>query len=244
MFMELFDKACVTLDEYYFKAGHKDDFRFLLCSRQAFHADIPVLILDKRPGKNNLGIDYPKFSCEQGNAFFYEFWRRTQNAPGLSAVQLRMQAFYADLKSCLNVDRPVTSFASKEILMAYHNPFRDDRPTDKDFLDGFWRNILDHIQPRLIFTMAGEPFKMLKSYFNEANPEKSWTDLGEIPEIQEGFDYKIYFASAKHRDRESLIVSIPSLFKYCYDKKGREQEDANKKMWSQIKSLHLGGVNG
>lgn len=238
MSMELFDHSCVELDEYYFRAGHKDDFRFLLCPKRAFHADIPVLILDKRPGKNNLGIEYPKFSCEQGNAFFHEFWRRTQNAPGLSAVQLRMQAFYADLKKFVDHDMPLDFFASEGALMAYHNPFRDDCSTDKEFLDGFWRNILDHIQPRLIFTMAGEPFKMLKSYFSEEQPEKSWKELGDIQEIQEGFDYKIYFALAKHRDRESLIISMPSLFKYCYDKKGGKQEAANNKMWSKIKTLY------
>ena len=240
MSMQLFDSSCVMLDEYYFRAGHKNDFRFLLCSRQAFCENIPVLILDKRPGKNTLGIDYPKFSCEQGNAFFYFYWRRSQKAPGLSAVQLRMQSFYKDMKECLNMNMSLNSFTSNEVLIAYHNPFRDDCPTDKNFLYEFWCKILDNIYPKIIFTMAKEPFKMLEFYFSDIHNEKMWTKLDEFSEIQKDFNYKIYLYLARRHDHESLVVSIPSLFKYRYDEKGGEQEVANNTMWSKIKAFYLG----
>lgn len=73
---------------------------------------------------------------------------------------------------------------------------------------------------------------MLEKYFSSEG--RSWKKLGEIKEVQERFDYKMFLFKGIDRDREVLVVALPSFSKYRYSDKGGAQEEANKKLWEMI----------
>ncbi|MBQ4076888.1 MAG: hypothetical protein IJD65_04325 [Mailhella sp.] len=152
-----FEKVCNEIRARYIEAGHKDDVRFLTCSNRAFRDEVPVLILDKRPGKNTLGIAYDEYSCERGNAYFAERWSKNK-AAGQTSLQLRMQAFYEDLRKFMGVDMTAETFAQEHVLTAYFNPFRDDCEEDETFLEGLWKSVLGCLNPNMIFALARSLF--------------------------------------------------------------------------------------
>lgn len=229
---ELFTRSCAALDKEYDRLGQTERFRFLTCSKQAFRADIPALILDKYPSPNETGEADPVYFCEKGNAYLVERWF-PDVATGQAKIQRRMKPFFQDLKSVLSSPLTLSEFADHGILSAYHDPFRGGTGK-RSFLNTFWREILQEIQPPLIFSFGKPGYDMLENY---ATRFSSGSFLQVAPEIPAQGTYHITCAIMECRGRKSLVTCIPSLARYAYDKVGSTQEAANAQMWNIVRQF-------
>lgn len=237
MLEDLFTSSCQKLRDESRRLGLPENFRFLTNSREAFRPDIPALILDNFPSPNPFGKKDPSESCEDGSAYVVECWKKGKDA-GQADLQKRMQAFLRDLREVLQLKMTEDRFAALGILSAYYNPFRNGKAGDKQFLEDFWKPVLDAICPPLFFAFAAPARDMLYKHFGIDTAYSRSSCLYD-KNVQGVFSIAIHRVS--RGDRFSLIISIPSLSRYDYGnyntEPGKQRKVYEMEMWNIIKEF-------
>ncbi len=87
-FQDIVDQIKNFYEDFY--QGHDYDlgWRFLTCSKAVLQSDPKIALITLNPGGSRIPEDHPWDSCEKGNAYLYEKWKKNKErgeSPSMSA---------------------------------------------------------------------------------------------------------------------------------------------------------------
>lgn len=247
MLEQLFEKSMQAIERHYDESSKKTKlppdlcgYRFLLCSKSTFRADIPIMIIDDHPGPNFKQEgkaqysreqelkDYPYPSCEKVSAYIGEDWN-TDKPKGYADMQVRMRVIMNKLMQLTRYSGSLEEFALNGILTLYGNPYRKGFPAKT--LQSIWKNIFDEIQPPLIFVFGSSVIeKLVLNYFGIAKDDVETIETGQA-------NYSFKLKEVTHANKKSLIVYMAPHSRFPYGAEKGAQLAAISDMWNRVRTF-------
>ena len=247
MLEQLFEKSYKAIENHYDNEMNEKElpvelcgYRFLLSSKSTFRADIPIMIIEDHPGPNfkQKGRtqysreqelkDYPSPSCDEVSAYIGEEW--DENKPeGEANIQVRMRNIMNKLLQLTHGSASLNDFALNGVLAVYGNPYR--KGFSAKALQKIWNNILNEIQPPLIFVFGKDVFeKIVLNYF--------WTAKDYVASIETGqANYTFKLKEVDSGSKKTLLVYMVPHSRFPYGKEKGRQLDAVNEMWSHVRTF-------
>ena len=247
MLEQLFEEAKQAIEQYYDEkfdesklAPELCGYRFLLSSKSTFRADIPIMIIDDHPGPNfkqegkaqhsrELELkDYPYPSCEEVSAYIGEDWD-ADKPKGYADMQVRMRVIMKKLMQLTRYSGSLDEFALNGVLALYGTPYR--KGFHGKALRPIWKNILDELQPPLIFVFGGSVFeKIVLSHFGISKDDVDTIETGQA-------NYSFKLKEVTCGNKKSLIVYMAPHSRFPYGREKGAQLAAVSEMWNRVRTF-------
>lgn len=152
---KIFQDAVDQIKDFYQEHGdYKHGWRFLTCSKSVLKNNPKIAFITLNPGGSTIPEDHPWASCEEGNAYLCEIWKKNKE-PGKSPLQIQVQRMFDKIREKTNYEGSGDELLESS-LSAYFIPFRSrslkclkHKKEAFDFGEKIWRNILETVQPEL-----------------------------------------------------------------------------------------------
>ena len=247
MLEQLFEESRNAIEKHYDESMKKTTlppelcgYRFLLSSKSTFRADIPIMIIDDHPGPNfkqegkkeysrELELkDYPYPSCEKVSAYIGELWDEDK-PKGYADMQVRMRVIMNKLMQLTRYSGSLDEFALNGVLALYGNPYR--KGFSAKALQRIWKNILDELQPPLIFVFGGSVFeKIVLSHFGISKDDVDTIETGQA-------NYSFKLKEVTCGNKKSLIVYMAPHSRFPYGAEKGAQLAAVNDMWKRVRTF-------
>jgi len=220
MATNIFQDTVNQIEKFYKKHHcYKLGWRFLTCSKAVLKNNPKIAFIALNPGGNKIRDDYPSDSCEEGNAYLYEKWKKNKEQ-GESPLQIQVRKMFDKICEKTNYEGSGGELLESS-LSAYFVPFRsldlDNLPHRKeafDFGEKIWLKILKTIQPELFICIDKETAKRLRRIIGTAYglPESGSCELptgwGSYPAdiIEFGANAEIKLLRLPHLSRFTLFT--------------------------------------
>ena len=155
------------IKDFYQDHDYDLGWRFLTCSKTVLKNNPKIALITLNPGGSTIPEDQPWASCEKGNAYLYEKWKKNKE-PGKSPLQIQIRRMFNKIREKINYEG-VGDELLESSLSAYFVPFRSRNLNDLkhqeeafDFGEKIWRDVLKTVHPKRFICIDKKTAKRLR----------------------------------------------------------------------------------
>lgn len=163
----IFQDIVDQIENFYREHDYGLVWRFLTCSKTVLESNPKIALITLNPGGSEIPPDHPWESCEKGNPYLDEIWKKGRK-PGESPLQIQVQKMFDRIREKTNCSESIRKLIESS-LSGYFIPFRSPslnglkhKKEAFDFGEKIWLKILETIQPRLFLCIERETAKRLR----------------------------------------------------------------------------------
>jgi hypothetical protein len=210
--MPIFDGCVEEIERAYDQLGYDLGWRFLSVSRAVLEGQVKIAFVTLNPGGNQIPVDHPTASCENGPSYLVERWRG--KPPGQAPLQVQVQKLFEGLVGHLGFQGASQQLMERS-LIGHYVPFRSPRFADLPHKEEalsvgrhIWSRLLHHARPRLIICLGREAQGELRSLLED--------DLTGVHEKTQSFpsgwgNYKIEIDTYEVKSEVTRLLYLPHL---------------------------------
>ena len=164
---KIFQDIIDQIKNFYQDHDYQLGWRFLTCSKAILQASPKIALITLNPGGSRIPKDQPWASCEEGNPYLDEIWKKGRK-PGESPLQIQVQKMFDKIRKKTNYSESMRELIESS-LSGYFIPFRSRSLCDLkhkkeafDFGEKIWLKILKTVQPELLVCIEQEAAKRLR----------------------------------------------------------------------------------
>lgn len=207
----LFDGLAAQIERAYKELGYTLGWKLPYSPKSTQTKAQRLFFIDLNPGGDVYEHKSPSF--EAGNAYLREDWG---SGSGKSPLQIQVQQFYRELAEAMNNGADYQDLMNKS-LAANYIPFCspnwnsiDNKSRALEFFRLFWPTILDYCEPRVIISIAKEPY----AHMSEILCDQGFTNIGEICEQVNWGRAAYTFGRLSKGSRSIALLRLPHLSLY------------------------------
>ncbi|MFU8781422.1 MAG: hypothetical protein ACNA71_10430 [Kiritimatiellia bacterium] len=156
--MPIFDGCVEEIERAYDQLGYDLGWRFLSVSRAVLEGQVKIAFVTLNPGGNQIPVDHPTASCENGPSYLVERWRG--KPPGQAPLQVQVQKLFQGLANQMGFQAGSEGLMERS-LIGHYIPFRSPRFEDLPHQEEgiavgrlVWGRLLRHVRPRLVICLG------------------------------------------------------------------------------------------
>ena len=164
---DIFQDTVDQIENFYREYNYSLCWRFLTCAKAVLKNNSKIALITLNPGGSTIPKDHPCASCEEGNAYLHEIWKKGRK-PGESPLQIQVQKMFDKIREKTNYDGSRNDLIESS-LSAYFIPFRSQSLNELkhkkeafDFGEKIWLKILKTVQPELVVCIERGVAKRLR----------------------------------------------------------------------------------